>query len=51
VGRAILEVSKEQNVNLTVLGSYRRSPMMEVMLGSTVDHMLRKNQYPLLICR
>jgi nucleotide-binding universal stress UspA family protein len=51
VAEAILKAAKEHASNLIVMGGYGFSPVLEVVLGSTVDHVLRASQRPVLICR
>jgi nucleotide-binding universal stress UspA family protein len=34
-----------------VMGGYGFGPMLEVVLGSTVDEVLRTSRRPVLICR
>jgi nucleotide-binding universal stress UspA family protein len=51
VGRAILNVAQAQQCDVIVMGGYGRSPMLELVLGSTVDQVLRESQVPMLICR
>jgi nucleotide-binding universal stress UspA family protein len=48
---AILESIKSQESNLLIMGSYGYGPVLEVFLGSTVDHLLRESPIPMLICR
>jgi nucleotide-binding universal stress UspA family protein len=48
---AILNTAEEQGSNLTILGGYGHSPVLEVVLSSTVDRLLHKSQHPTLICR
>jgi len=48
---AILKTAKAHGINLTVLGSYRRPPLVELLFGSTLEAMLRASRQPLLICR
>ena len=48
---AILKTSAQYNCDLIVTGSYGLSPVFEVMLGSTLDQLLRSSRVPLLICR
>jgi nucleotide-binding universal stress UspA family protein len=33
------------------MGSYGYNPVLEVVLGSAVDQVLRSSQHPTLICR
>ncbi len=49
--QAILEVAAEENSNLLLLGGYQDSPVMQVVLGSTLDRLLREFSQPMLICR
>lgn len=46
-----LEVSKEREINLILMGGYSGTAFKEVILGSLVNALLRKFEYPLLICR
>jgi nucleotide-binding universal stress UspA family protein len=46
-----LEVSKERNINLILMGGYSGTVLKEVIIGSLVNHLLRKFEYPILICR
>lgn len=48
---AILHVAEEQKSDLLLMGGYGATPMMEVVLGSTVDQILRESNIPVLICR
>jgi nucleotide-binding universal stress UspA family protein len=36
--------------DLVITGSYGRGPFLEIALGSTVDHLLRRSRVPTLIC-
>jgi nucleotide-binding universal stress UspA family protein len=47
----MLDVAAERACNLLILGGYGRKPMVEMMIGSSVDHLLRDSRWPLLICR
>ena len=49
--KAILTSVEEHSGNLIIMGGYGRSPVLEVVLGSTVDEVLRTNRWPVLICR
>jgi nucleotide-binding universal stress UspA family protein len=51
VSDVILRAAREQQSELIVMGGYGFSPMLEIVLGSTVDHILRSSHYPVLICR
>ncbi len=48
---AILTVAEAQQSDLIIMGGYGHSPVMEVMLGSTVDRVLRTARQPVLVCR
>jgi nucleotide-binding universal stress UspA family protein len=37
--------------NLIVIGSYGFNPLVEIMLGSSVDQVLRESSVPVLLCR
>ena len=49
--QAILEVAAEENSNILLIGGYEASPVVQVVLGSTLDRLLREFSQPLLICR
>ncbi|MFO7540618.1 MAG: universal stress protein [Chloroflexota bacterium] len=49
--QAILEVAAEENSNLLLIGGYHNSPIMQVVLGSTLDRRRREFSQPMLICR
>jgi nucleotide-binding universal stress UspA family protein len=51
VAEAILCTAEEYNCDLLVMGGYGRPPVAEVILGSTVDELLRTSRWPVLICR
>ena len=48
---AFLEVSKERDINLILMGGYSGTVLKEVIIGSMVNHLLRKFKHPILICR
>jgi nucleotide-binding universal stress UspA family protein len=48
---AILRIAKARTANLLIMGGYGFSPVLEMMLGSAVDHVLRASDVPTLICR
>jgi nucleotide-binding universal stress UspA family protein len=50
-GEAILQAADDQQCELIMIGGYGASPFIEVILGSTVDHVLRGANVPILICR
>src|SRR5258706_6119040 len=46
-----LDVIKEREINLVLMGGYSGTALKEVILGSAVNFLLRKADCPLLICR
>ena len=46
-----LDVIKEREINLVVMGGYSGSAWQEIIIGSAVNFMLRSVECPLLICR
>jgi nucleotide-binding universal stress UspA family protein len=48
---AILSLAKNLNSDLIVMGGYSKSPMVEIVVGSAVDQVLRESEIPMLICR
>jgi nucleotide-binding universal stress UspA family protein len=51
VTETILKVCKEIQANLFIMGGYGYTPLLEIVLGSTVDQVLREAHKPMLICR
>ncbi|MCP4139520.1 MAG: universal stress protein [Chloroflexi bacterium] len=51
VGESILEAVDEENVDMILMGGYSRKPVAEVILGSSLDVVLRNAQHPVFICR
>jgi nucleotide-binding universal stress UspA family protein len=51
VAEVLLRTAEERGSNLTIMGGYGHSPVMEVVLGSAVDQVLRESRQPTLICR
>jgi nucleotide-binding universal stress UspA family protein len=51
VDEVVLQVAQEHQSTLIVMGGYGFSPMVQIVLGSAVDQVLRLSQTPLLICR
>ncbi|MQC26684.1 MAG: universal stress protein [Chloroflexi bacterium] len=50
-GEAVISTVKERGCDIILMGGYGASPLVEVVLGSTVDHVLRAAVVPVLICR
>jgi nucleotide-binding universal stress UspA family protein len=47
----ILEVEKEEDVSVTVLGSHGRSNLREMLLGSVSEHVIRHCQKPVIVIK
>jgi nucleotide-binding universal stress UspA family protein/uncharacterized ParB-like nuclease family protein len=51
VERALLEHARERGVDLILVGGFGSNPVLEAVVGSTVEGLLRQSKIPLLICR
>jgi nucleotide-binding universal stress UspA family protein len=51
VSDAILQTAGEDGSRFLILGGYGSHPVLEVVLGSQVDAVLRRTRLPVLICR
>lgn len=51
VPEVVLQVAQNEAVDLLAMGGYGHSPLVEVVLGSAVDRVLRESARPTLICR
>lgn len=51
VAETILRTAREHDCSLIIMGGYGLSPVVEVVLGSAVDQVLRESTRPILICR
>jgi nucleotide-binding universal stress UspA family protein len=51
VAEAILETAQARGCDLILMGGYGHSPMIEIVLGSAVDRVLRESCCPVLVCR
>jgi nucleotide-binding universal stress UspA family protein len=51
VGGTILATAEAHDCDLILMGGYGHSPVVEVVLGSGVDEVLRASRQPVLICR
>jgi nucleotide-binding universal stress UspA family protein len=51
VAGAILRSAGAHNADLILMGGYEHPPVVEVLLGSAVDEVLRTSRQPVLICR
>jgi nucleotide-binding universal stress UspA family protein len=47
----ILKTASEKQCDLILIGGYKATPFVEVVLGSIVDDVLRVTEIPVLICR
>ncbi|WP_165774711.1 universal stress protein [Candidatus Viridilinea mediisalina] len=50
-GEAILAAAAEHRSDLIMMGCYGARPAFEIVLGSTLDYVLRESRLPVLICR
>lgn len=51
VATAILNIAAAYNCHGIIMGGYGFQPVLEVVLGSAVDRVLRETSLPVLICR
>ena len=51
VAGTILTIAEAHDCDLILMGGYGHSPVVEVVLGSAVDEVLRSSRQPVLICR
>jgi nucleotide-binding universal stress UspA family protein len=51
VAEQILKTVHKRDANVILMGGYGASPLVEVVLGSEVDQVLRSSSVPILICR
>jgi nucleotide-binding universal stress UspA family protein len=51
VAETIMEVADEQGCDFIIMGGYGHKPVLEVVVGSAVDQVLRESCRPVLICR
>ncbi len=51
VASVILETAEAYKTDFIIMGNYGFNPVLEVMLGSAVDQVLRESHRPMLICR
>jgi nucleotide-binding universal stress UspA family protein len=48
---AILQAAEAYRCDLIIMGGYGSAPVVEVVMGSSVDQLLREAHTPMLICR
>ena len=51
VPEAIIQTVTKENCDLILIGGYGKTPVLEMLLGSTVDEVLRVSRVPILVCR
>ncbi len=51
VAETILTTAESYRADVIIMGGYGVRPELEIVLGSTVDHVLRASLMPVLICR
>jgi nucleotide-binding universal stress UspA family protein len=51
VAESLLIVTEEEGCDLLLMGGYGRSLLLDAVLGSSVDHILRISRKPILVCR
>jgi nucleotide-binding universal stress UspA family protein len=51
VSQTILKSCEHEDCDFVLLGGYGLAPVLEVLLGSAVDEILRRSCQPILICR
>ena len=51
IAQSILEVAQEKNCDLIFMGGYSKPPLIEIVMSSPLDRVLRKTTIPVLICR
>jgi nucleotide-binding universal stress UspA family protein len=49
--QSLLEMSQALGCDFIILGGYGLAPVLEVLLGSAMDNVLRSAEIPLLICQ
>jgi nucleotide-binding universal stress UspA family protein len=51
VAEVVIQVAEEEKCDLLLMGGYGYNPVLEMVLGSAVDKVLRESHKPVLICR
>ncbi|MCA9901287.1 MAG: universal stress protein [Anaerolineales bacterium] len=51
IAESVLETAVDHDIDFLIMGGFGFRPMMHLMLGSSVDTILRQFQHPILICR
>jgi nucleotide-binding universal stress UspA family protein len=50
-GPTVVAVAEERGCDFVLMGGYGQAPLVEVVLGRTLDHVLREYDGPVLVCR
>lgn len=50
-GEIVVETAEQYQIDIIIMGGYGANPVVEMVLGSTVEHVLRFSRVPTLICR
>jgi nucleotide-binding universal stress UspA family protein len=50
-GEVLIKSAQDHECDFIIMGGYGHRPLLEVVLGSTVDYVLRQYNNPVLICR
>lgn len=51
VPRTLLNTAQEHHSDLLIMGGYGSKPLFDLLIGSSVDQVMRKSRLPMLICR
>ena len=51
VAEAILKTAREHAADLLIMGGYGARPIRQVVLGGSVERVLRESEWPVMICR
>lgn len=51
IAEALLTTAVDNDINMLIMGGFGFRPLKHIVLGSTVDQILREFQHPILICR
>jgi len=51
IAETILNTAENAEFDMIIMGGYSHSPIMELVIGSSVNDVLRSAKCPILICR
>ncbi len=51
VAEAILKAARQHAADLLIMGGYAAQPIRQVVLGGSVERVLRESEWPVMICR